>query len=65
MNLQGQVGAPGGKLQVSTMAAGCGLLAAGGFTGELAVQSTTSNRPMSLCVNLFHAPCVSPKTLKP
>mmetsp|Transcript_11441 Transcript_11441/g.34382 ORF Transcript_11441/g.34382 Transcript_11441/m.34382 type:complete len:443 (+) Transcript_11441:236-1564(+) len=48
MNLQGQVGAPGGKVQVSTMAAGCGLLAAGGFTGELAVQSTTSNRPMSI-----------------
>ena len=36
-------------LQVSTMAAGHGLLAAGGFTGELALKNLQSQRPISLC----------------
>lgn len=37
---------PVGRVQVSTMAAGCGLLAAGGFTGELAVRNLQSQRPL-------------------
>ena len=36
-------------LQVSTMAAGHGLLAAGGFTGELALKNLQSQRPISMC----------------
>lgn len=39
---------PSGRVQVATITAGCGLLAAGGFTGELAVQSTCTQRPMRM-----------------
>lgn len=39
---------PSGRVQVATITAGHGLLAAGGFTGELAVQSTCTLRPMRM-----------------
>ena len=41
------MGAALGRVQVSTMATGCGLVAAGGFTGELAVRNLQSPRPLA------------------
>lgn len=39
---------PSGRIQVATTTAGCGLLAAGGFTGELAVQSLCTKQAMTM-----------------